>query len=261
VIQDQQAPPFPALERARAAAFPAGEYVGQESFIRASEVRALAHRARVGPGVSVLDLCCGVAGPGRMITAETECRYLGVDQSASSLATARKLAGNLPYRFEQAHLPPLPRGRFEVVLLLETMLAFPDKETLVSDVARALEPDSRFAFTVEEGQPLTPQERAQMPAADTVWPIGLAELTGVLRAAGLTEIWRQEHTSSHHAIATGLHGCYRAGASQIAGQIGAQATEDLITAHQLWSDWLGSGRVRKFAIVAGKPWPSPAVPR
>ena len=31
-----------ALERARAAAFPAGEYVGQESFIRAGEVRTLA---------------------------------------------------------------------------------------------------------------------------------------------------------------------------------------------------------------------------
>jgi SAM-dependent methyltransferase len=250
-----------ALERARAAAFPAGEYVGQESFMRASEVRALAHRARVGPGVSVLDLCCGVAGPGRMITSESGCRYLGVDHSPRSLATAQKLAGNLPCRFEQAHLPPLPKGHFEVVLLLETMLAFPDKEALVSAVAGALEPGGRFAFTVEEGRPLTQQERAQMPGADTVWPIELAELAGVMRRAGLTEIWRQEYSSSHHATATALHRCYRADASQIAGQIGAQATAELITAHQLWSDWLGSGRVRKFAIVAGKQRPFSARPR
>ena len=220
--------------------------------MRAGEVRTLAHRARIGPGVCVLDLCCGVAGPGRMITAESGCRYLGVDHSASALATARELAGNLPCRFEQAHLPPLPRGRFEVVLLLETMLAFPGKEALVGEVARALEPGGRFAFTVEEGQPLTPQERARMPGADTVWPIELAELTGVLRAAGLPVIWRQEHSSSHHAIATALHRCYQAEASQIADQIGTQATAELITAHQLWSDWLGSGRVRKFAIVAEK---------
>ena len=61
--------------------------------MRASEVRRLAHQARVGPGVSVLDLCCGVAGPGRMITAESGCHYLGVDHSASALATARQLAG------------------------------------------------------------------------------------------------------------------------------------------------------------------------
>jgi ubiquinone/menaquinone biosynthesis C-methylase UbiE len=229
--------------------------------MRASEVRALAHRARIGPGASVLDLCCGVAGPGRMITAESGCRYLGVDHSASALAAARELAGNLPCRFELAHLPPLPEGRFEVVLLLETMLAFPDKEALVSEVARVLEPGARFAFTVEEGRPLTQQERARMPGADTVWPIELAELTGVLREAGLTVTWRQEYSSSHHVIATALHRCYRADSAHIADQIGTQATAELISAHQLWSDWLGSGRVRKFAVVAEKQRLSSMKPR
>jgi len=220
--------------------------------MRAAEVRKLAQQARVGPGVSVLDLCCGVAGPGQMITAESGCRYLGVDHSASALASARKRAGNLPCRFEQAHLPPLPGGRFEVVFLLETMLAFPDKEALAGEVARVLEPGGRFAFTVEEGRPLTPQERAQMPAADTVWPIELADLTNVLRDAGLAVTWQQEHSSAHHATATALLRCYGADSPQIAGQIGKRATAELITAHQLWSDWLGCGRVRKFAMVAEK---------
>jgi len=220
--------------------------------MRAGEIRRLAHQARAGPGVSVLDLCCGVAGPGRMITAESGCRYLGVDHSASSLATARQLAGKLPCRFEHAHLPPLPEGRFEVVFLLETMLAFPAKDALMGEVARVLEPGGRFAFTVEEGRPLTGQERARMPAADTVWPIELAELSGMLRDAGLTVTWQQEYSSSHHAVATALLRCYRADSAQIAGQIGTQATAELITAHQLWSDWLGSGRVRKFAMVAEK---------
>jgi SAM-dependent methyltransferase len=241
-----------ALERARATAFPPGEYVGQESFIRAAEIRRLADQARVGQGVSVLDLCCGVAGPGRMITAESGCRYLGVDQSASALAIARQRAGELPCRFEQAHLLPLPEGRFEVVLLLETMLAFPDKEALVREVSRTLEPRGRFAFTVEEGRPLTRQEQSRMPAADTVWPIELAKLTGVLRDAGLAVTWRQEHTPAHRAIAAALLRRYHADSAEIAGQIGERATSELITAHQLWSDWLGSGRVRKFAIVAEK---------
>jgi ubiquinone/menaquinone biosynthesis C-methylase UbiE len=241
-----------ALERARTAAFPAGEYVGQESFMRAGEVRALAHQAGVGPGVSVLDLCCGVAGPGRMITAESGCRYLGVDHSASALATAQERARDLPCRFEQAHIPPLPDGRFEVVLLLETMLAFPDKAALAAEVARVLEPGGRFAFTVEEGQPLTEQERALMPGADTVWPIQLAKLTGILREAGLTVTWRQEYSSSHQATAAALRRSYRAEALPIAAQIGTRAATDLITSHRLWSDWLGSGRVRKFAMVARK---------
>src|SRR5438445_5880686 len=192
VRQDQRAPVLTALEQAQATAFPAGEYVGQESFMRAAEVRRLAHQARVGPGVSVLDLCCGVAGPGRMIAAESGCHYLGVDHSASALATARQLAGNLPCRFEQAHLPPLPEGRFEVVFLLETMLAFPDKDALMREMARVLEPGGRFAFTVEEGRALTRPERERMPAADTVWPIEFAELTAVLRGAGLTVSRQQD---------------------------------------------------------------------
>ncbi len=221
--------------------------------MRAAEVRRLAHQAGVGPGVSVLDLCCGVAGPGRMIAAESGCRYLGVDHCASALATARQLAGNLPCRFEQAHLPPLPEGRFEVIFLLETMLAFPDKDALMGAVACGLERGGRFAFTVEEGRPLTERERARMPGADTVWPVELARLTGVLRDAGLTVTWRRECTASHHAIATALLRCYRADSPRIAAQIGTQAAAELIAAHQLWRDWLGSRRVRKFAMVAKKP--------
>jgi SAM-dependent methyltransferase len=252
VRQKQPSPLLTALERAQAAAYPAGEYVGQESFMRAAEIRGLARQAGVGPGVPVLDLCCGVAGPGRMITAESGCRYLGVDESASALATARQLAGELPCRFEQAHLPPLPEGRFEVVLLLETMLAFPDKEAVVEGVARTLERGGRFAFTVEEGRPLTRHEQSRMPAADTVWPVDLATLTDLLRNAGLSVTWQQEHSPAHHAIATALLRCYRANSTQIADQIGEQATAELITAHQRWSDWLGSGRVRKFAMVAEK---------
>ena len=91
-----------------------------------------------------------------------------------------------------------------------------------------------------------------MPGADTVWLIELPELTGVLREAELTVTWREDHTSSHQAIAASLLRCYRAGSLQIAGQIGTQATAELITAHQLWTDWLGSGRVRKFAMVGEK---------
>jgi SAM-dependent methyltransferase len=241
-----------ALDRARAAAFPAGEYVGQESFMRAGEVRTLARRAGVGRDVSVVDLCCGEAGPGRLITAESGCRYLGVDHSARALATARKLASNLPCRFEQAHIPPLPHGRFEVVLLLETMLAFPDKRALAGEVARVLEPGGRFAFTVEEGRRLTEQERALMPGADTVWPVPLAKLTAVLRAVGLTVAWRREYSSAHQATAAALLRSYRADSPQIAAQIGTRATANLIKSHLLWSEWLRNGRVRKFAIVAEK---------
>ena len=61
----------------------------------AGEIRALAVQAGIGPGVTVLDLCCGVGGPGRFLTRELSCDYLGVDASASAVAVARERAGDL----------------------------------------------------------------------------------------------------------------------------------------------------------------------
>jgi SAM-dependent methyltransferase len=252
VRQDERAPFVSALQRAREAAYPPGEHVGQESFMRAGEIRRLGRRAGVGPGVRVLDLCCGVAGPGRLLTAETGCSYLGVDYSAGALAIARELAGDLPCRFVQAHVPPLPDGRFDVVLLLETMLAFPDKGALLAQVAGALDPGGRFAFTVEEGRALTPGEEQAMPDADTVRLVELAELTALLRAAGMTVTWQEDCSDAHRATAAALLESYRADAAEIARQVGQRACDELVAAHQLWVDWLGTGRVRKYAVVAEK---------
>jgi SAM-dependent methyltransferase len=241
-----------ALHPARQAAYPAGEFVGQESFMRADEIRQLAARAGIGPGVSVLDLCCGVAGPGRLIASEFGCDYRGVDGSGSAVAIARHMAGDLPCVFEQARLPPLPGGRFDVVLLLETMLAFADKIGLIRAVASALVPGGRFACTVEAGRPLSSAERADMPDADTVWLIELTELTQALSEAGLGITWQLESTAAHAEMAQALLQSFRRHSAQIARGIGAQAVAELIAAHELWADWLGARRVRKYAVVAEK---------
>lgn len=250
--QDERTSFVTALHPAREAAYPAGEYVGQESFMLASEIRRLSCRAGIGPGVDVLDLCCGTAGPGRLITRELSCRYLGVDYSASALDVARGLAGELPCTFEQAVVPPLPDGPFDVVLLLETMLAFPDKDVLFAGVAQVMKPGGRFAFTVEVGAPLSAGERARMPDADTVWPIELTALTALLREMRLTVSWVDECTAAHYARAAALLRTLRADTGEIAHQIGTQALSELIAAHEVWTDWLGRGRVRKLALVADK---------
>jgi SAM-dependent methyltransferase len=252
VRQDERAPFLTALQRARQGAYPPGEYVGQESFMRAGEIRGLAERALIGPGVSVLDVCCGAGGAGRFLAAELGCGYLGLDYSPSAVEIARGLAGALPCRFEQAHVPPLPDGPFDVVLLLETMLAFPDTCALAHDVARVLEPGGRFAFTVEEGRPLSAAERDRMPDADTVWLVELAELTAVLDDAGLGVIAQEECSAAHSAMAAALLQAFRDDRAEISRRIGTQALSELITAHELWCEWLGRGRVRKFALVAVK---------
>jgi SAM-dependent methyltransferase len=234
------------------AAYPPGEFVEQESFMSGREIRDLARRAGVQRGVSVLDLCCGVGGPGRFITRELGCGYLGLDQSASAIELARERARDLPCRFEVCWVPPVPPGPFDVVLLLETMLAFADKAPLLEGISRALTSGGRFAFTLEEGPPLTEAERAAMPDADTVSLISLPEMLACLDRAGLVARWQEDRSRSHHATVNSLIDSFAADAANIAAQIGHRALDELLAAHRIWSEWLGDGRVRKFAFVTEK---------
>ena len=250
--QDDRAPFDRALHDARIAAYAPGEFVGQESFMTAGEIRALAVQAGVGPRVPVLDVCCGIGGPGRFVTRELGCDYLGVDASASAVEIARERAGDLPCRFAVAEVPPLPAGAFDVVLLLETMLAFADKDALAGAIGAALRPGGRFAFTLEEGAPLTAAEGAAMPDADTVWLSPLEEMHAWLERAGLTVRWLEDCSEAHRAMADALGNAFAADAEDISAQIGREALDDLVAAHRLWSEWLRQGRVRKFAVVAEK---------
>jgi SAM-dependent methyltransferase len=250
--QDERAPFVQALHRARLSAYAPGEYVEQESFMRAGEIRTLAAQAGIAPGVSVLDLCCGIAGPGRLLTQELGCTYLGVDLSSSAVDIARARAGDLPCRFEVARIPPLPSGPFDVVLLFETMLAFSEKEMLLQEISRELTTGGRFAFTMEEGLPLTETERELMPDADTVWLTPLEDMLACLERVGLSVRWQDDCSRSHLAVADSLIEAFAADATDIAAQIGRRALEKLLTAHRLWSDWLREGRVRKIAFVAEK---------
>ena len=251
--QDERRSLVEALKQAKEAAFDPGEYVEQEGFARASEIRALAEQAGVGSGVSVLDLCCGIAGPGRFLTRELDCSYVGVDLSEGAVAIASERARGLPCRFVVAQVPPLPPGTFDAVLLLEAMLAFRAKETLVDSISRALSPGGRFAFTLEEGLPLTEPEQARMPGADTVWLTPLDEMNALLARAGLIVRWQEDWSRSHSAVAESLTAAYAADATAIAARIGRQALDELLAAHRLWAEWLASGRVHKLAVVAERP--------
>jgi cyclopropane fatty-acyl-phospholipid synthase-like methyltransferase len=239
-----------ALRTARLAAYPPGEFVGQESFMRASEIRQLAERAGIGPDSRVLDLCCGAGGPGVLIAREFGCSYYGVDASASAVRLARGRARDVDCHFDVAEIPPLPAGGYDVVLLFETMLAFPDKRELFGHVAAALPPGGRFVFTVEEGEPLSESERASMPDSGTVWLAPLAELRAHLQAAGLHVTVEAECTRAHQEIAQRLYDAFRADATGISARLGPATLESLLSAHRLWSEWLRTGRVRKFALVA-----------
>lgn len=240
-----------ALRAARLAAYQPGEFVGQESFMTATEIRTIASRAGIGAGTRVLDLCCGVAGPGGLIARELACHYVGVDASRGAVELARQRTESL-CQFHVSSAPAVPAGPFDVVLVLETMLAFAQKGPLLASVASVLAVGGRFAFTLEEAEPLTAVERAHMPAPDTVWPVPLPELARSLEAVGLRVRWHADWTASHHATASSLLAAFEADAGRLVARLGTHVVADLLTAHRLWSEWLAARRVRKLAVVAEK---------
>ncbi len=248
--QDDRAPFDRALHGARASAYAPGEFVGQESFMTAGEIRALAAQAGIGPGVTVLDLCCGIAGPGRFLTRELDCAYLGVDASASAVAIARERAGDLPCRFAIAQIPPLPPARSTSCSCSRRCSPSRTRTRWSARSPRRCAPGGRFAFTLEEGPPLTAAERAAMPDADTVWLTPLDEMAASLTRAGLVVTWQEDHSRAHRSVAQALAGAFAADAEDIAAQIGRRALDELLAAHRLWIEWLDEGRVRKFALVA-----------
>jgi hypothetical protein len=133
------------------------------------------------------------------------------------------------------------------------MLAFEDKDALVREIAVALRPGGRVAFTYEDGSPLTNAERAAMPGAHTVWLTPLDEMANSLERSGLVVTWQEDHTDAHRATAQALTDAFAADAEDIAAQIGPRALDELLTAHRLWIEWLDEARVRKLALVAERP--------
>ena len=240
----------PTLHRLRMETYGHGEFVGQDSFMRAGQILTLARAAGSGAGKIVLDICCGSGGPAQYVAHRTGCRIIGVDLSSVGLLQARAVAFSDDVSYVVAEATQLPfAGEFDAVLLLETMLAIEDKAALLSEVARLLASGRRFGLTLEEGRPLSQQERWRIPAGDRVWIVPEAHFGELSHSTGFRVAWIEDQSITHAEVATRLAVTLSRSRDPIAAEVGADVCEELISAHECWSDWLRSGRVRKLAVV------------
>ena len=59
-----------------------------------------------------------------------------------------------------------------------------------------------------------------------------------------------ECTRTHRLVAESLLQSYGSERDAIAAEVGDDVVDELLAAHRLWSRWLSTGRIRKFAVVA-----------
>ncbi|MGQ4431188.1 methyltransferase domain-containing protein [Streptomyces sp. SAS_260] len=177
----------------------------EEAVDRLTDV--LIERLLVDETDHVLDVGCGVGGPGLRVVESTGARLTGISISEEQVKTANRLAEEAGRAdravFQRADAMQLPfeDASFDAVMALESIIHMPDRETVLTEVARVLRPGGRLVLT--DVFERAPQKVPRHPSIDKFcrnFMVTLADVDGYvamlhrsgLRLRGLLDI--TEHT-------------------------------------------------------------------
>ncbi len=129
------------------------------SFLTLSEMTAMAAALKLAPGALLIDLACGMGGPGLWIAREANARLTGIDISAVALAAARTRAATLGLgdvarfsagTFAETGLDP---ASADGAMSVDALQYAPDKQAALHEIARVLRPGAVLAFVCFEFEP------------------------------------------------------------------------------------------------------------
>lgn len=159
----------------------------------------MAGRLGLGAGSHVLDVGCGVGGPGVRIARRTGATVTGISVSegqvavANALAESTGLADRVVFRHENALEMAFPDESFDAAIAIESMMNMPDRERVLTRICRSLRPGGRLVLTDAFARGPVPADKR--PAVDRffdgfrcsmVWP---EDYPPLLRRSGL---WFEE---------------------------------------------------------------------
>ena len=143
----------------------------------------------------LLDLGCGIGGPGRFLVDRFGCSIVGVDllplrvELAQSLTEMTGMAGRISYRVANATDLGLSDRSFAQVWMLDVSMHIRNKRALFAEIARVLRPNGLMVMHEQTG-PLPPAMRPVMRQAPYIAP-SLPQLIRYVEDAELRMLtWR-----------------------------------------------------------------------
>jgi ubiquinone/menaquinone biosynthesis C-methylase UbiE len=177
------------------------------SFLTLAEMRRMSAALELKAGATLVDLACGMGGPGLWLAREAGARLIGVDVSPVAVEGARARAETLGLassaRFEVGTFAStgLDRSSADGVMSVDALQYAPDKQAAFDEAARILRPGGRLAFACFEFDP------ARVAGVPVLGTDPVADYRPLLERAGFEVLmynempgWRDRLTNAYQAI-------------------------------------------------------------
>jgi SAM-dependent methyltransferase len=183
-----------------------------------SLLSSLVGALRLSPGATLVDLGCGLGGPGLWLARAMNARLVGIDWSAAAVEIAAERApswlseGRYEMRVGTFTETGLPDDAADAIVSVDALALAQDPAAALAEVRRITAPGGRVAFTAGEEREREPENR--------VWATALAGAGLVLESAeeltGTTDALRRLYDL------TAMH------AAELRADLGVTATDQLL---------------------------------
>ncbi len=156
----------------------------------------------LGSNDALLDIGCGIGGPGRFLADRFDCSVVGIDlvprriEVAEHLTALTGMEARISYRAADATDLPFADGAFAHAWMLDVGIHIRDKRALFGEIARVLQPGGLLVMHDQMG-PLPPAMRPMTRRVPYIAP-SLPQLLRYVDGAGLRVLtW---HDTTVHVL-------------------------------------------------------------